>query len=137
MKYRYLTQMNGDPNRPHFRRSVVDVDLIGPTKTVKVIAIVDSGADNCLFNVEYAKTIGIDLEKCEKTRTIGVEGEGKEIFLTDIEIQQVESLDKVKVPVGFIDSKSVIGLLGQSGFFDLHRIKFERDHNTFEINPIK
>ena len=110
--------------------------LIGPAKTVKTIAIVDSGADNCLFNIEYAKIIGIDLEKCEKTRTIGVEGEGKEIFLTNLEIQ-VENLAKVKVPVGFIDSKSVIGLLGQAGFFDLHRIKFERDHNTFEINQIK
>ncbi|MEK7501510.1 MAG: hypothetical protein AAB629_01140 [Patescibacteria group bacterium] len=136
MKYRYLTQINRDPRKPHFRRSVVDVELIGPTKTVKTIAIVDSGADNCLFNIEYAKAIGIDIGNCDRDRTIGIEGEGKDIFMTDLEIQ-VENLGKVKVPVGFINSKSVIGLLGQSGFFDLYRIKFERDHNTFEITPVK
>ena len=33
------------------------------------------------------------------------------------------------MPVGFIKSNSVNGLLGQIGFFDLNRIKFERDHN--------
>ncbi len=41
------------------------------------------------------------------------------------------------VPVGFIDSPSVNGLLGQIGFFDLHKIKFERDHDSFEITPVK
>jgi len=128
--------MNRDPQRPHFRRSVVDVELIGPKRIIKTIAIVDSGADNCLFNIEYAKSIGIDIDRCEKDRTIGIEGEGRDIFMTNLEIQ-VENLGKVKVPVGFIDSRSVIGLLGQTGFFDLHRIKFERDHDTFEINPVR
>ena len=56
--------------------------------------------------------------------------------MTDLEIQ-VKDLGKVKIPVGFIDSRSVIGLLGQAGFFDSHRIKFERDHNSFEIIPVK
>jgi len=133
MKYKYLTQVNSNPNRPHFRRPVVDVELFGPNGNVKTIALVDSGADNCLFNIEFAKAIGVNLEQCEKSRTIGVEGGSKEVFLIDLDIQ-VKHLDKVKVPVGFIESRSVIGLLGQIGFFDAYRIKFERDHNTFEIN---
>ena len=56
--------------------------------------------------------------------------------MTELEIQ-VKDLNKVKIPVGFIDSRSVTGLIGQGGFFDLHRIKFERDHNSFEISPVK
>ena len=128
--------MNRNPSKPHFRRSVFDVELIGPSNTIKTIAIVDSGADNCLFNIEYAKVIGVDITKCDKEITIGVEGEGKDVFMTNLEIQ-VKDLDKIKIPVGFIDSKSVIGLLGQSGFFDQYKIKFERNHNTFEINPVK
>jgi hypothetical protein len=128
--------MNRDPHKPHFRRAVVDVELIGPAKSISTIALVDSGADYCLFNIAYAKAIGIDLEKCQKGRTIGIEGQGKEICMTDLEIQ-VKNLSKVTIPVGFIDSNSVIGLIGQTGFFDLHKIKFERDHNTFEINPVR
>jgi len=44
---------------------------------------------------------------------------------------------KIKIPVGFINSDSVGLLLGQEGFFDNYRIKFERDHNVFEITPVK
>ena len=39
-----------------------------------------------------------------------------EIYLTEIEIK-VQGLEKIKVPVGFIKSNSVNGLLGQIGFF--------------------
>ncbi|KKT79272.1 MAG: hypothetical protein UW76_C0030G0008 [Parcubacteria group bacterium GW2011_GWF2_44_8b] len=136
MKYRYLTSINSNPNKPHFRRPVVDVELYGPQKVTKTIALVDSGADYCLFNIEFAKEIGVEIGKCEKSRTIGVEGGSKEIFITEIELQ-VKNLNKVKILVGFIDSRSVTGLIGQIGFFDKHRIKFERDHDAFEINPIK
>ena len=128
--------MNNVPNKPHYRRPIVDVELFGPKKSIATIALVDSGADYCLFNIEYAKAIGIDIDTCDKDITVGIEGGSKDIFMIDLEMQ-VKDLDKVKVPVGFIDSKSVIGLIGQSGFFDLHRIKFERDHNSFEISPVK
>ena len=136
MKYKYLTHVNNNPTKPHFRRSIVGVELFGPTGKIETIALVDSGADSCLFNLQYAKSIGVDIEKCEVERTMGIEGAGKEVYMTELEIQ-VKNLDRVMIPIGFIDSRSVSSLLGQNGFFDLHRIKFERDHNTFEINPIK
>jgi hypothetical protein len=136
MKYQYLTVLNNDPNGKHFRRPVVDVEIFGLEKSISTFALLDSGADNCLFHLEYAKAIGINLDKCKKSATVGVEGGIMEIFLADVEIK-VKGLEKIKVPVGFIKSNSVNGLLGQIGFFDLNRIKFERDHGTFEINPIK
>ena len=136
MKYPYLTVLNSDLNGKHFHRPVVDVEIFGPDKSITTFALLDSGADNCLFHLEYAKAIGIDLNKCRKSLTMGVEGGKIEIYLADIEIK-VKGLEKIKVPVGFIKSNSVNGLLGQIGFFDLNRIKFERDHNSFEINPVK
>ena len=136
MKYKYLTSINRVPNKPHFRRPIVDVELFGPKGSIPTIALLDSGADFSLFNIEYAKAIGIDIAKCETDRTVGVEGGTKEIYMTKLEIQ-VKDLNKVKIPIGFIDSRSVTGLIGQTGFFDLNKIKFERDHNSFEISPIK
>lgn len=136
MKYKYLVSVNNNPNKPHFRRPIVDVELFGPQGKVKTIALLDSGADNCLFNIEFAKYIGINIDECERQQTIGVEGGRKDIYMTEIEIM-VKHLEKIKVSVGFIDSRSVTGLLGQIGFFDKNRIKFERDHDTFEINPVK
>lgn len=136
MKYPYLTVLNNNPNGKHFRRPVIDVEIFGPDCSISTFALLDSGADNCLFHLEYAKAIGIDLDKCKKAVTVGVEGGKMEIYLTEIQIK-VKGLEKIKVPVGFIKSNSVNGLLGQIGFFDLNRIKFERDHNVFEINPVK
>jgi len=136
MKYQYLTSVNRIPNKPHYRRPIVDVELFGPKSSITAIALLDSGADYCLFNIEYAKAIGVDVDSCEKDRTVGVEGGTKEIFMTELEIQ-VKDLQKIKIPVGFIDSNSVTGLIGQIGFFDMHRIKFERDHNSFEITHKK
>lgn len=50
---------------------------------------------------------------------------------------RIEHLEKINIPVGFIDSPSVNVLLGQIGFFDKNKIKFERDHFSFEITPTK
>ena len=135
MKYKYLVSFNRTRNKPHFRRPIVDVVIFGPKGNVPTIALLDSGADYCLFNIEFAKQIGVDLKKCEKGQTIGVEGGKIDIYMTEVEIQ-IQHLQKIIVPVGFIDSPSVTGLLGQVGFFDKNRIKFERDHDTFEINQI-
>ena len=98
------------------------------------MALIDSGADYSLFNIEFANKLGIDLSVAEHQITTGVEGGHKDLLILDIEMQ-VEALGKIKIPVGFINSPSVSGLLGQIGFFDLNRIKFERDHNVFEIIP--
>lgn len=136
MKYKYLTSLNRNPNGPHFKRPMVDVEIFGLNTSIKTIALLDSGADYCLFNLEFAKAIGIDMDKCQKGQTMGVEGGSKDVYLTNIEIK-IEHLEKIKIPVGFIDSHSVTGLLGQIGFFDKNRIKFERDHDTFEIIPVK
>lgn len=37
-------------------------------------------------------------------------------------------------PVAFTDSPSVDILLGQEDFFESFRIKFEKDHDTFDLS---
>ena len=41
--------------------------------------------------------------------------------------------ETLKVPVWFVESENVDILLGQEVFFETYRIKFEKDHDTFEI----
>ncbi len=137
MKYKYTVSINWqNSSLPARKHPLVDVELFGPNGSVVVNSLIDSGADYCLFNAQYAPLIGIDLNTCTKGGTYGVGG--KVIiptYRTEIEIQ-AKDLKKIRVPVDFIESDSVNGLLGQVGFFDLHKIKFERNHNTFEISPI-
>lgn len=134
MKYKYTVNINWrNPSLPAVRHPLVDIELFGPSGSVIVSSLLDSGADYCLFNSKYAPLIGVDLNKCTKGGTIGVGG--KTVIPTyrcELEIMP-KYLKKIKIPIDFIDSDSVNGLVGQTGFFDLHRIKFERSHNTFEI----
>ena len=40
------------------------------------------------------------------------------------------------IPVRFTESPSVDILLGQEDFFECFRIKFEKDHDIFELSPV-
>ncbi len=134
MKYKYTVSINwGNPSLPATRHPLIDVELFGPTGSVKVLSLVDSGADYCIFNAKYAQVLGIDLSKCLKCFTRGVGGNTPiPTFRTELEMQ-AQHTKKIKIPVDFIDSDSVNGLIGQVGFFDNYKIKFERVTNVFEI----
>ena len=53
-------------------------------------------------------------------------------FVAEIDVC-VKGHPAFTAPVVFIDTDFPV-LLGQEGFFDNHRIKFEKDHDTFEIS---
>jgi len=48
-----------------------------------------------------------------------------------------KGLELVEIMVVFIDSHAVGAIFGQEGFFDQHRIKFEKDYNVFEITSAR
>lgn len=117
----------------------VEVTISGPKDERTVLALVDSGAEYCMVNAAYAENLGIDLASRPIVNVYGVVGmtEQKRIPLAPITIH-VSGLPKpVEITAGFIESDAVGVILGQEGFFDLHRIKFEKDHNTFEITPVR
>jgi hypothetical protein len=97
----------------------------------------DSGADKCLFSNQLGEEIGLDLEKGEEETFSGIEGGRIRTYLHEIEMQIFGDSNKISVVAGFTDAPGVNAILGQEGFFDAFRIKFERDCDTVEINPSK
>jgi len=136
MKYDYLIVSGQDFRKRFIKRPIVEIEVFGPKGSHTILALIDSGADRSLFNIEIAKALGINLEKVQKDTVLGILGK-TEVFVIDVEIQIKHLEGKIKIPVSFIDSPNVGILLGEEEFFDTHRIKFEKDHNTFEINPVK
>ncbi len=141
MKYEYTPFFDEkNPNSAVKRKPFIDLELFGPKGSISVsMALVDSGADYCLFNIEYAKQIGINLDDCLKMDFTGISGLDKKMtaYIAEVGIKIKYLEDKINILVGFVESDSVNALLGQEGFFDNYRVKFEKDHNIFEINPIK
>lgn len=137
MKYRYTSFFPSDRTFKWVKRPIIQIEVFGPRDSKTFVALVDSGADNCLFNAEVADVLGIDLSDAKRRNLTGITGTMEGYYLDEIKIK-VDGMDKpVEIPVCFIKSPTVGLLLGQEGFFDRYRIKFEKDHDTFEIIPTK
>lgn len=79
------------------------------------------------------RALGVDLSKANSRDVVGI-GDGKvsvKVGTFSFRIKQMG--DEVKVPAWFVDSANVNILLGQEVFFENYRIKFEKDHDTFEV----
>jgi len=112
---------------------MVDIELNGPSGPIGIGALIDSGADCSLLNIQFAKEAGIDLTKARSGKMLGI-GSEDDVYYMNVEIRLKDFPKPITVRAGFIDSDNVVALLGQAGFFDAYRIKFEKDHDTFEIS---
>lgn len=134
MKYSY-TSYPPDEIGKFVKRPMIEITIFEPNGTHKELALLDSGADRTLLNMEIARYLKIDLSRAHKGKMNGIVG-GTEAFTTELEVQ-AEYLDKIKIPASFIETQNFGALLGEDVFFDLHKIRFEKDHNIFEINPVR
>lgn len=133
MKFRYTEIPNHqDPARP-FHRPYVIVRLSHETKHKDVIALVDSGADLCLFHSDIGKLIGVDVESGSELAFQGVSGSKAAAYLHRVSLT-VRGMSSISLEVGFTDSMAVgTGLLGQQGFFEHFHINFQLADKHFEV----
>jgi hypothetical protein len=99
----------------------------------------DSGADQCVFPLSFAIALGMDPLTMPMQMTGGVGNAGNATYYGEIEVQIPLNLDlpPISFPVlaGFTAGLEAqgIGLLGQSGFFERHRVTFDRAKRLFHI----
>ena len=140
MKYRYFT-VSGvfDTRGRHTKRPILEIELlnlIAGQKNYAGLALIDSGADTTMMNSEYASLLGIKVVK-HRSAVVGISGEPNQCYIGNVTLKIKSIAQNVELPVLFIDSPNVDILLGQEKFFDIFKIKFEKDHDTFEITPAK
>lgn len=134
MKFKYTPSFALDTQGRFTKRPMLKLEL----KTIdgeklNLSGLIDSGADQTMVNISYAKKLGIDLSEATP-RTMGGIGEGGlQTFLSTFPINCPDLGQEIIVPACYIDSDNVDILIGQEGFFDAFKIKFEKDHDTFEI----
>ncbi len=137
MKYDYSSFLPPDITLKFIKRPLITVEVFGTKGSGKFLALIDSGADCSLFNIEIAKNLGIELSRAKTVKFTGIIGDLSGYRVENIKIKIEDFEEPVKIPICFVDSENVSILLGQEGFFDKHKIKFEKDHNIFEVNPAK
>ena len=134
MKYEYGLLYPPDEQGRYRKRPMIEVELRGPAGTFRELALVDSGADRSLVHREIAEVLGLDYRTGRRHQVIGVSGV-TDVWYAEMAMRFPHSRSELMIPVGIIDTPYVGVLLGQEGFFDLHRITFARAQNTFTITP--
>jgi len=121
-------------------RPIIPVIVRNPVtqQSVRYLALVDSGADRCVFAGEIGELIGLDVTAgTERTVSGVVAGQTRPYYLHDVEIE-IGGWCR-PVAIGFMPdlSPNGHGLLGQTGFFDLFSfVKFERPKGIIELGAL-
>jgi hypothetical protein len=100
-------------------------------------AVVDSGADDCIFPASYAARIGLDLTAGRRYSFTGVGPTSQEAYFFDVRITIPGTSIDYPTSVGFtsaLNRNSLGGLLGQNGFFDRFKINFDRARGLFTLD---
>ena len=133
MKYKYSDapgQLNTDGR--FTKRPIVEVEISRGNQRRKFLALIDSGADQIIMPAAIAEVFGIDRASCPERSVIGVSMENIEGFVGHLSLRIEHQREPFMAPIVFIDADVPV-LLGRERFFDHYRIKFDQDHNTFEL----
>jgi len=134
MKFQYTSTIATNTKGKRTKRPIVELELLGKSENLNVLGLIDSGADTTLMNIEYAKVLGINLEQAAKKEFLGIGSVRVTTFLSSVTMKVKHFDTPITTPVAFTDSASVDVLLGQEDFFECFRIKFEKDHDTFDLS---
>ncbi len=113
------------PRRFSASRPVIPIRLIKGAKNVRYHAIIDSGADLCIFHAKIGEVIGLTIDFGKLLTFNGISGQPSTAYFHDIEIEV--GGHRFDCYAGFsrdIDNMPY-GLLGQVGFFNLFNIIFD------------
>lgn len=98
----------------------------------KLLALIDSGADLCLFPRDVAEILGIDVPSGEKAIITGIGGNRLPFYFHEIEM--LFDQYHVTTKAGFSTSSiGASGLLGQRGFFDHFVVSFDHTNGFIDI----
>lgn len=127
--------------------------LANSGQMVKCIAYIDTGAQVCLFNNEYAKTLGIeDYKQTQSRKEIiplsGIGGRKPEniayfhnlklvIFKDHRKLKLKDAQAIIETKIGFLEQPiEFAGVLGVYGFLDRFSFKSNIPEGYFELEPL-
>lgn len=130
-----------DPNNCPFpqKKSTLRpvIQLVFPSKNgeFRYLALVDSGADYCLFHSIVGQRLGINIKSGKCLTFTGTSGHPQHAYFHKVSFL-IGGIEHV-CEAGFSDEmeKLPYGLLGQDGFFDKWNVKFEYSKENIELKP--
>jgi hypothetical protein len=136
-KYTYLESAGCHSGKDVFRPVVyVILEHIGAFSTA-VESLIDTGADYCLFPLDFLGELGIEKDGLGIDYSLGL-AEGHPIYFASVTLH-IMNLESRKILAGFTEYLNGKGaaFLGNLGFFDQYRVTFDRANLSFKVTPAR
>ena len=142
MKFDYI-KFTFEDEQPLFGKYVlkpiVPIEVFYGEVSRKYLALVDSGADFCIFDAEIAESLEIDVQKGEKIPFGGIQTTGKQAlaYLHEVTLGIGGNKHNARVGFSYDIAKNGYGIVGQLGFFDHFKVIFDINSEQVELRPKK
>lgn len=119
-------------------RPIIPIKISVNGQTAKYDALIDSGADFCIFHAELAEYLGIDVQSGLREVFSGVEDSiGAEAYFHKLILTVGDKSIKILIGFSYDIADHGYGLLGQKGLFDKFLVKFNFLEKEIELTPKK
>ena len=108
------------------RRPVIPLTVVNGQNRFSCYALVDSGADHCVFPRSFMQPLGLDPLTAPVEMTSGVGSTNVPTHFSNVVID-LQGVIQIPVYAGFTTGMDQLGfgLLGQAGFFEALKITFD------------
>ncbi len=117
---------------PYVKRPIIPILLKSKTTFIIYKALIDSGADYCIFSIDLAYLLGITLSPKDKVSFRGVSRNKVSGYWSELTLRIGELTYSTDVIFAKI-SEFGHGILGQKGFFDHFDVKLSYKRQVIEI----
>jgi hypothetical protein len=119
-------------------KPIISITLVGPGGALCREALVDSGADECIFPEQYATTLGINLQYAPFGSTTGIGGNTFTVRYAEVTLRLASHREQRewRAWIAFTISSIRRPLLGIAGFLQFFDAKFcgEREEIELTVN---
>jgi len=129
LRFRYVripaTPSEAFPHTVYYHRPLIPVTLSAGSKSARLLALIDSGADNTIFNMQVAAMLGLRLGSAPADSFCGTSGHEQTARYRRLTIR-IGAVG-YQAMVGFAELPfDVAGILGQDGFFDRFAVTLDQ-----------
>lgn len=125
------------PTRTQTLRPLLPVILANRNLSWSCYALVDSGADDCVFPYSFGTYIGLKVPSGRRYPFSGVGSHSQRAYFFQLQlmIPARPRAIRLRIPIGFTKGleAAAVGILGQNGFFDRFRVSFDLQRGIFVL----
>lgn len=115
-------------------KPIIPIELGYGNRSIRYAALIDSGADFCIFDAEIGAALGIDIYSGNREIFGGIQEAGAaEAFLHEVMLNVGGWNHKTIIGFSYDIAKHGYGILGQKGFFDIFVVRFDFSKEEIEL----